>query len=670
MSVQFGRWNFDHRPIDPVYVATVGTLLTPYAPESITVSVRQGFFMLSGAFHTTEESRYERQPVISRSGICLTWDGRLDNRTELMKRTNRPTSLGTSDLDIVLSLYESEGTKIFGSLIGDWSISALHDRERALVLAVDFLSARPLYYLHCDRYIAWSTVLEPLVTLADRTFTLCEEYVAGWLYGFPPASLTPYREIRAVPPGSFVEVTPTAISVRKYWNFNPSERRFSNAAEYEESFRYLFTQAVRRRLRSSTPVIAELSGGMDSSSIVCIADHVLEETPTLAPRLDTLSYLDDTEPDWDERPFVTEVERRRGRTGFHIDVSTQICFVPVRDADSFSSTPAIGLMPSVPQQQVSERLFTENIRVVLSGLGGDECTGGVPDGTPELADLLVQGKLAAFFRRGVAWSLAGRRRLMHVAGQVIAGFLPQMLFGPNPLLLKAPWLNQEFAGRNRGNPACSPLRLKLNGQLPSFQENVYALGDLQRQIACTPLASAPARERRFPFLDRDLLEFLYNIPREQLVQPGRRRFLMRRALRGIVPEPLLERKRKAYVVRTPLQSLQAQSKELTEWTKEMICCEIGAIDLAQFQRALARAFQGDDSHLWRFSRTLELESWLRDTRVQSVLSSSALHIAARRTPISREIERRTVNESPQLGKSNKKGGEKHEIREAGNCLRG
>ena len=190
--------------------------------------------------------------------------------------------------------------------------------------------------------------------------------------------------------------------------------------------------------------------------------------------------------------------------------------------------------------------------------------------------------------------------------------------------------------------------------MPSFQENVYALGDLQRQIACTPLASAPARERRFPFLDRDLLEFLYNIPREQLVQPGRRRFLMRRALRGIVPEPLLERKRKAYVVRTPLQSLQAQSKELTEWTKEMICCEIGAIDLAQFQRALAQAFQGDDSHLWRFSRTLELESWLRDTRVQSVLSSSALHIAARRAPTWRRIEPRTVNESPQLGKSNKK----------------
>ena len=145
---------------------------------------------------------------------------------------------------------------------------------------------------------------------------------------------------------------------------------------------------------------------------------------------------------------------------------------------------------------------------------------------------------------------------------------------------------------------------------------------------------------------------------------------MRRALRGIVPEPLLERKRKAYVVRTPLQSLQAQSKELTEWTKEMICCEIGAIDLAQFQRALAQAFQGDDSHLWRFSRTLELESWLRDRRVQSVLSSSALHIADRRTPISRRIQPRTVNKSPQLGKSNKKGGEKHEIREAGNRLRG
>jgi len=427
---------------------------------------------------------------------------------------------------------------------------------------------------------------------------------------------------------------------------------------------------VRRRLRSSTPVIAELSGGMDSSSIVCIADRILEETPALAPRLDTLSYLDDTEPDWDERPFVTAVERQRGKSGFHIDVSSPICFLPKRDPDKFSSFPAMGLIPSVPEQQVSERLHSENIRVVLSGLGGDECTAGVPDGTPELADLLVQGKLGAFFRRGVAWSLAPRRPLIHLTSQVIAGFLPQKLFGPNPLLLKVPWLNEDFARRNRANAACSSLRLKLNGQLPSFQENVHTLGDIQRQIACTPLASAPPRERRFPFLDRDLLEFLYNIPREQLVQPGRRRFLMRRALHGIVPAPLLERKRKAYVARTPLQSLLAQSKELTQWTKEMICSDIGAIDLDHFQRVLAQAFQGDLSHLWRLSRTLELESWLRDTRVQSVLSSSTLHVAARQSPMSRGIEPRAVNESPQLGKSNQKGGEKHEIRKAVNRLCG
>jgi len=201
VSVQFGRWNFDQRPIDPVYVATVGTLLTPYAPESITACLRESFFMLSGAFHTTEESRYERQPVISPSGVCLTWDGRLDNRSELMKRISRPADLGTSDLDIASSLYETKGKEIFGSLIGDWSISAFHEDKRALVLAVDFLGTRPLYYFQSDRYVAWSTVLEPLVTLADRTFTLCEEYIAGWLYGFPPASLTPYREIRAVPPG-------------------------------------------------------------------------------------------------------------------------------------------------------------------------------------------------------------------------------------------------------------------------------------------------------------------------------------------------------------------------------------------------------------------------------------------------------------------------------------
>ena len=340
MSFQFGKWNFDGEPIDPGYIAKVRGFLAPYAPDSITIGGKGAFFVLYGAFHSTDQSGQECQPSLSPSRTYLTWS----DRSELLERTNRHSAPGITDFDIVSSLYAEQGTEAFGHFTGDWSFSALHHDDRTLILAIDFLGTQPLHYLYCDRYIAWSSILEPLVALAGRTFTLSEEYVAGWLCDTPAAFLTPYTEIRSVPPGASVEITQRGTSLRKYWDFDSTKRlRLSDDSEYEAGFRHFFTQAVRRRLRSSGPVVAELSGGMDSSSVVCIADRVLDGDPSLAARLDTLSYLDDTEPDWNERPFVAAIERARGRVGFHVDVSRQRTLIPERDPARFSATPAAGV---------------------------------------------------------------------------------------------------------------------------------------------------------------------------------------------------------------------------------------------------------------------------------------------------------------------------------------
>ena len=615
MSVQFGRWNLDGESVDPGYISRVRTLLAPYAPDSTTVCVERAFFLLHGAFHTTTQERRERPPAISPTGTYLIWTGRLDNRKELMAQVD--SAPDQTDLEIVSALYASEGAGSLRGLVGDWSFSALNPYERRLLLAVDFLGTSPLYYLREDRYIAWSSVLEPLVVLSPGKFTLSEEYVAGWLYGFPPAESTPYREIQAVPPGSYVEFSPGSEKIHSYWDFLPQrEVRRLKDADLDEGFRHFFAQSVRRRLRSSGPVVSELSGGMDSSAIVCVADLLHKTEPELTPRLYTLSYLDDSEPNWNERPFLQAVESLRGQTGFHVDVNVPLSFIPLRDSARFPDTPAVGVVPSVPQQKVSQYLRNEEIRVALSGIGGDETTGGVPDGSAELADLLVEGRVVRFFRREIAWCLALRHPMLHMTRDIFASFLPGRLFHPALLARKVPWIESGLRSRQRNNPSCLPLCLKPTGPLPSFQENLHTLGDLRRQIACSPIQIHPARDRRYPFLDRDLLEFLYSVPREKLVQPGRRRFLMRRALCGIVPESILERKRKAYVARAPVTSIRAQAEELADWTKNMLAANIGLIDSGIFHNALEAACNGDDTHLWRISRTLELESWLRDSRVQ------------------------------------------------------
>ncbi len=621
MSIQFGRWNLDGQPVEPEYIRGVQKLLLPYAPDSLTICTNGSFCVLHGAFHTTSESLEDRPPLLAPSETFLTWTGRLDNRSELLRELREHAGGASGDAHIVSSLYGCNGPRCLEQLVGDWSLSVMRHRERKLLLAVDFLGATPLYFLRSGNHIEWSSVLEALVLLTNRTFTLCKAYAAGWLFGFPAADLTPYEEIRSVPPGCAVEFSTSGMQVRQHWEFRRRgfPRLYTNG-DYEEEFRLHFTEAVRRRLRSNGTVLSELSGGLDSSSIVCVADRILAREPGLAQGLETLSYLDDSEPNWQERPFVEAVESLRGRKGFHVDVNHLLSFLPERDSETFPCTPATGLVPSLPQQQVSRFLEQQGIRVVLSGMGGDEVTGGVPDGSPELADLLCAGHFGTFFRRALAWSLETRRPLLHIAADSVRAFFPQPFPSRYLLRQKVPWIHACFAAKHGSDPACRPLRLAIGREQPSVQENLYTLESLRRQVAHAPLPVHPLRERRYPFLDRDLIEFLYSVPRAQLVQPGRRRSLMRRALRALVPEAVLERKRKAYVARAPLVSIRAQEAELTLWTAEMIAGEMGLVDRGLFHQAVARACSGEDTHLWRISRTLDLEFWLRDPRLQARVS--------------------------------------------------
>ena len=109
---------------------------------------------------------------------------------------------------------------------------------------------------------------------------------------------------------------------------------------------------------------------------------------------------------------------------------------------------------------------------------------------------------------------------------------------------------------------------------------------LRRQLHCFPLPSQPLFEKRYPYLDRELLEFLYAIPREQLVRPGQRRSFMHRALAGIVPEEILNRKRKGFVVRSPMKAIANDWTCLFQMSSQMISAHLRIIDTKAFQEAL------------------------------------------------------------------------------------
>jgi asparagine synthase (glutamine-hydrolysing) len=611
MSVQFGKCNFDGKPVDPEDLAEVRPVLAGYGPDGEGYICRDNFAVLYRAFHTTKESRHEIQPHICPSGAVITWDGRLDNREELIGLLARETSASSTDLEIVAASHERWGTDSFARLIGDWALSIWDPRTRSLFLAKDFIGARHLYYsLEKDR-VTWSTILDPLVLFAGCSFELEEEYIAGWLSFFPATHLTPYIGIRAVAPATFVQISQGSAIVKRHWDFDALKKiRYKTDAEYEEHFRSVFSESIRRRLRSEKPVLAELSGGIDSSSIVCVADQVLSHGPAETPRLDTVSYYDDSEPNWNERPFFTNLEEHRDRIGCHIDVSGERSFGFTVDMQ-YSATPAFLRRSSREEDLFADYVRSRKNRVLLSGIGGDEVTGGQPSPNGELADLLATFQFRALAHQLKLWSLNKRQPWFHLLASAAQNFLPIPLTNALRERSLASLLRSDFIWRNCSALLGYPQRVKFLGGLPSFQECQATLNMLQRQLASCPLPKEPTIEMRYPYLDRCFLEFLYAIPREQLVRPSQRRSLMRRALIGIVPKKILDRRRKAYSMCAPRAIIASDGAALVR-DRPMQSVLLGIVSLEGFSAAVGDIQLEHDAAMVPLLRLIVVESWLQN----------------------------------------------------------
>jgi len=612
MSIQFGRWNFDDTPVPADYRGKVESFLHRYDHDRADSYCRGGISILYAALHTTHQSRLEVQPHISNSGAIVTWDGRLDNRKDLISQFDGIVVNESPDILIVAAAYDLWGTRSFARLLGDCALAIWDPKARHLILAKDPIGVRHLHYSITNRYAVWSTTLDPIVLYSEINLTANEEYLAGCLAFGPAVHLTPFSEIQSVPPASFVTIGPGWQKVERYWDFDPKHQiRHRHDRDYEAHFLAVFKESLRRRLRSVTPVLAELSGGMDSSSIVCAADTLVAGGSAETPCIDTLSYYDDSEPTWNERPYFTEVENKRARPGHHIDLKGTDIFNFESGHGVFVATPHSDRHTSKTATQFYQYLLAQRHRVVLSGLGGDEVLGGVPTPVPELADLFAGADMKQFAHQLKVWALDKRKPWFHLFLEVVRAFLPATCTHCGEESPLPPWFVSAFVGQHNNTFAGYRRRFRLFGPRPSFQQNLQVLDVLRRQIATLVPAVHPSYEYRYPYLDRDLLEFAFAVPRDQHVRPGHRRSLMRRALVGVVPDAVLNRRRKAYVSRAPLAAITGEWPTLMAMSQNMVSGVLGMIDQQRLGEALDQARCGRPISIIHVIRTLQVEAWLR-----------------------------------------------------------
>ena len=603
MSVQFGTWHFDGRPVESKLLRKVQACLEPFGILETRMKRNGSLAMVLAGAPASGPSPEPAPQVL--------WNGRLDNRKDLAAQTATFVD-SMADREIVSDACRRHGTNAFAQIVGDWAISVVYEPECELVLARDFVGTRPLFYGVDNGTVTWSTLLEPLLLVADRIPKLSEEYLAAWLSFFPQAHLTPYRGISSVPPGSFVKIAPRGISVSNYWRLESVKPvRYRGDRQYEEHFRSLFEASIGRRLNAASPILGELSGGMDSSSIVCVADMVLLRDPG-APRLDTVTYFDAEEANWNELPYARLVERKRGRVGHHINVGTSQAVADEAIGAPFLAIPTSSSARSSAAKAFDQMVSENGYSVVLSGLGGDEFLGGVPTPVPELADLLARFEALEFLRQSFRWALAKRKPIVGLWRSAFASFLASRPPDRRAIDLAWSWLRPEFLRRNHEHLRSPARPFRFFAPLPSLQANAITVEALGRQLSCVPVPVRPPYEWRYPFLDRDLVAFCSSIPREQLVRPNQRRSLMRRALAGIVPREILERKRKAYVSRGLVKVLASEWRLLRE--APLSSEDLRIVDSDSLGKSVEQAEQGKDVPVLPLLRTLALERWLRELR--------------------------------------------------------
>lgn len=593
--------------------AEVQRLLLPTAPYAVEASAaycRNRLGMGFQPFSTHERAILDVGPVADSYRNVISFDGRLDNHEELAGTLGLERAR-TSDLQLVLAAFRHWGEKCFSRLCGDWAFALWCEREQTLYLARDHAGARTLYYSRQNGMVLWSTHLDTFLQ-SGTEFRLSETYVARYLAGSPIRELTPYEGIHSVLPAHFHTIRDNADFVCAHWSPAAAATvRHKEDADYEQHFLTLFLQAVERRTGPGAPILAELSGGMDSTSIICVSDFLRRRSNSDAELLDTVSYYDDSEASLDERRYFTITEAKRGRVGTHLEMAfSDRTFSPHANSEGVYAIPGADSLSIVRERRFDECVWKRGYRSILSGIGGDELLGGVPDPYPELSGYLRSGELRKLLAQGVAWSIVDREPLMATLARTFK--YTTEVYTHSSFRNPAPrWLGRVLRGfiDSEVRPRISaPSRWK---HAPRQLENERTWWTVMETLPhlFPRLLSRP--EYRYPYLDKDLVNYLHGVPSDQLLRPGRRRSLMRRALVGIVSEEILERRRKAFQLGGPMRALRQNESALEALFAQSISAELRFIDAGLFKDALGRARAGDAAEWQSVLRVIALELWLQ-----------------------------------------------------------
>jgi asparagine synthase (glutamine-hydrolysing) len=631
MSAQAGTWYFDERPVPRHIVEWTGHQLDPLGPDGSGAHVEPGLFMVHRALHVTLEDRAEQQPYRARDFV-LTWDGRLDNRADLLLQLGAAAS--TSDVELVVRGYEKWGLDALPRLIGDWSCAIWDRTSRRVHLASDYMGNRPLYWQRTRDALRWSSTL---AAFPREELTLDDEFMLGFLMVGAPPDSTPYRGVSSLSPGHVLTCgsggaigEPGKVSLTRFYQFPRERLTYRDDRDYEERFRELLADAVGSRMRAGGPVWAELSGGFDSSAIVCMGASLLDQRRVATPSFHTVSHIADGSPESTEERFVDVVLEATRVPSLKMPLSA---FDAMPDSD-----PAQPKHRSATISSICHHMRQSGARTLLSGRMGDGIAGNFPENFPAVLEPLKRGRPFECLMQARAWSLASKKPVIEVLATATKAFGSGRRYGT--------YLLDESLRHHRGTRAASTASLaeifglardvdrKQLGYVGSYalaaaqsgppwqQQMLSMLCRYQMRRSLSAWAPDPRVVYTYPFAHRPLVEFALTIPSHVLISPGEPRRLMRRALSGLLPPRILRRFSKGYAAPHQARTFQAIARTLRDSAATLHLVKLGYLDQHRLHERLTAFLSGADARMGNLWHIAVLEQWLARAREPSLSKAS------------------------------------------------
>jgi asparagine synthase (glutamine-hydrolysing) len=486
------------------------------------------------------------QPLGNEDGsVWVVFNGEIYNYRELHAQLSaRGHQLATrSDTECLVHLYEDRGADLVHALDGMFAF-ALWDRARGeLTLARDRLGIKPLYYAELEGGLLFGSELKSLLQHPALQRRISPRALSHYFaFGVTPDDEAIVDGVRKLPPGHVLSWRAGRIAARRYWDLRPPARGPFDEGDAIDEVRFLVRQAVRTHLVADVPVGAFLSGGIDSASVVA---HMA----LLGARPKTFSIGFD-DPRYDELAWARVVAQRFGTD--HHELVVRPDAWALAEELAFSLDEPFADVSAVPTFLVS-KLASSEVKVVLTGDGGDEVFAGYDRYPKALAEAARYDRLPARLRQlvGSVASLLpagapGKHRLHHLAMDPTRRFIDGQSLFPHhqrPLLRGSapvaramsaePSPLDERAGLYQSAPGDALSRLLYLDTMTYLPLDILTKVD-RMTMACS-------LEARPPLLDHHLVEALFAMPSSLKLRENRQKHVFKRAMAGLVPQEILTR---------------------------------------------------------------------------------------------------------------------------------